>query len=51
MYVEQKDEIGAHHDKMQDIRPGSDIISVSLGDGREFVLTSEAGVEQQRVVC
>jgi alkylated DNA repair dioxygenase AlkB len=50
MYVEPKDEIGAHHDKMQDIRPGSDINSVSLGDGREFVLTSEEGVEQQRLV-
>jgi hypothetical protein len=50
MYVEQKDEIGAHHDKLTDIRPGSDIISLSLGDAREFVLTSEEGVEQQRVV-
>jgi 2OG-Fe(II) oxygenase superfamily len=35
---------------MLDIRAGSDIISLSLGDAREFVLTSEAGVEQQRVV-
>eukprot|EP00953_Heterococcus_sp_UTEX-ZZ885_P024602 13451-Heterococcus_DN1.PRE.4 len=50
LYVEQKDEIGAHHDKMLDIKPGSDIISLSLGDAREFVLTSEDGVEQQRVV-
>jgi alkylated DNA repair dioxygenase AlkB len=50
MYVEQRDEIGAHHDKMTDIRPGSDIISLSLGDAREFVLTSEDGVEQQRLV-
>jgi alkylated DNA repair dioxygenase AlkB len=50
LYVEQKDEIGAHHDKMLDIKTGSDIISLSLGDAREFVLTSEDGVEQQRVV-
>jgi alkylated DNA repair dioxygenase AlkB len=50
LYSDQKDEIGAHHDKMTDIRPGSDIISLSLGDAREFVLTSEAGVEQQRLV-
>jgi alkylated DNA repair dioxygenase AlkB len=50
MYVKQKDEIGAHHDKMTDIRPGSNIISLSLGNAREFVLTSKAGVEQQRVV-
>jgi 2OG-Fe(II) oxygenase superfamily len=49
LYTEQKDEIGAHHDKM-DIRAGSDIISLSLGDVREFVLTSKDGVEQQRVV-
>jgi alkylated DNA repair dioxygenase AlkB len=35
---------------MTDIRPGSDIISLSLGDSREFVLTSEARVEQQRLV-
>jgi hypothetical protein len=35
---------------MLDIRGGSDIISLSLGDAREFVLTSEEGVEQQRVV-
>jgi alkylated DNA repair dioxygenase AlkB len=50
LYVEQKDEIGAHHNKMLDIKTGSDIISLSLGDAREFVLTSEDGVEQQRVV-
>jgi alkylated DNA repair dioxygenase AlkB len=50
LYTEQKDEIGAHHDKMRDIREGSDIISLSLGDAREFVLTSEDGVEKQRVV-
>jgi alkylated DNA repair dioxygenase AlkB len=50
MYVEPKDEVGTHHDNMQDIRPGSDILSVSLGDEREFVLTSEEGVEQQRLV-
>lgn len=50
LYSEQKDEIGAHHDKMLDIRAGSDIVSLSLGDAREFVLTSEEGVEQQRVV-
>jgi alkylated DNA repair dioxygenase AlkB len=49
-YVKQRDEIGAHHDRMTDIRPGSDIISLSLGDAREFVLTSEDGVEQQRLV-
>jgi alkylated DNA repair dioxygenase AlkB len=49
MYLDQKDEIGAHHDKMTDIRPGSDIISLSLGV-REFVLTSGSGVEQQQVV-
>jgi alkylated DNA repair dioxygenase AlkB len=50
LYKEQKDEIGAHHDKMLDIKEGSDIISISLGDAREFLLTSDAGVEQQRVV-
>ena len=50
LYSDQTDEIGAHHDKMLDIRAGSDIISLSLGDAREFVLTSEAGIEQQRVV-
>ena len=50
LYVEKKDEIGAHHDKTQDIRAGSDIISLSLGDAREFVLTSKDGTEQQRVV-
>jgi alkylated DNA repair dioxygenase AlkB len=50
LYLEQKDEIGAHHDKMTDIRAGSDIISLSLGDAREFLLTSNAGVEQERVV-
>jgi alkylated DNA repair dioxygenase AlkB len=50
LYVEQKDEIGAHRDKMLDIRKESDIISLSLGDAREFALTSEDGVEQQRVV-
>jgi alkylated DNA repair dioxygenase AlkB len=50
LYVEQKDEIGAHHDKVLDIREGSNIISLSLGDARESALTSEDGVEQQRVV-
>jgi alkylated DNA repair dioxygenase AlkB len=50
LYVEEKDEIGAHKDKMKDITAGSDIISLSLGGAREFVLTSEAGFEQQRVV-
>ena len=50
LYVEEKDEIGAHHDKTKDIRAGSDIISLSLGDAREFVLTSKDGTEQQRVV-
>ena len=50
LYVEEKDEIGAHHDKTRDIRAGSDIISLSLGDAREFVLTSKDGAEQQRVV-
>jgi alkylated DNA repair dioxygenase AlkB len=50
LYKEEKDEIGAHHDKMKDIREGSDIISLSLGDKREFVLTSEDGDEKQRVV-
>jgi alkylated DNA repair dioxygenase AlkB len=50
LYSDQKDEIGAHHDKMLDIREGSDIISLSLGDFRECLLTSEVGVEQQRVV-
>jgi alkylated DNA repair dioxygenase AlkB len=50
LYTEQKDEIGAHKDKMLDITAGSDIISLSLRDAREFVLTSEDGVEQQRVV-
>jgi alkylated DNA repair dioxygenase AlkB len=50
LYTEQKDEIGAHHDKMLDIRAGSDIISLSLGDAREFVLTSEDGDEKHRVV-
>jgi 2OG-Fe(II) oxygenase superfamily len=49
LYVEQKDKIGAHSDKMKDIRAGSDIISLSVGDVREFVLTSKDGdgVEQQ----
>jgi hypothetical protein len=42
LYVEQQDEIGAH------FRPGSDIISLSLGDAREFALTSEQGGEKQR---
>jgi alkylated DNA repair dioxygenase AlkB len=42
--------MGSHQDKMLDIREGSDNISLSLGDAREFLLTSEAGVEQQRVV-
>jgi alkylated DNA repair dioxygenase AlkB len=50
LYTEQKDEIGAHQDKMRDIRANSDIISLSLGDAREFVLTSKDGAEQQRVV-
>lgn len=50
LYVEQRDEIGAHHDKMKDIREDSNIISLSLGDAREFVLTSKDGIEQQRVV-
>jgi alkylated DNA repair dioxygenase AlkB len=50
LYKEQKDGIGAHKDKMKDIRAGSDIISISLGDAREFVFTSGDGAEQQRVV-
>ena len=50
MYTEQQDGIGAHKDKMKDIREGSDIISLSLGDAREFVLTSEDGAEQQLAV-
>ena len=39
LYVEQKDEIGAHHDKMKDIREDSNIICLSLGDAREFRIT------------
>jgi alkylated DNA repair dioxygenase AlkB len=50
LYVEQKDKIGAHSDKMKDIRADSDIISLSLGAAREFVLTSMDGNEKQRVV-
>jgi alkylated DNA repair dioxygenase AlkB len=50
LYVEQKDEIGAQHDKMLDIRTCSDIISLSLGDARESVLTSEAGVSSRIVL-
>jgi 2OG-Fe(II) oxygenase superfamily len=50
LYVEQNDEIGAHKHKMLDIRGCSNIISLSLGDAKEFVLTSEAGDEQQTVV-
>eukprot|EP00953_Heterococcus_sp_UTEX-ZZ885_P016585 9327-Heterococcus_DN1.PRE.3 len=41
LHTEQEDEIGAH---------SSDIISLSLLGARDFVLTSEDGVEQHRVV-
>jgi 2OG-Fe(II) oxygenase superfamily len=35
---------------MNDMREDSNIISLSLGDAREFVLTSNDDIEQQRVV-
>lgn len=38
LYEKESDEIGAHQDKMHDIEPDTPILSISLGDGREFVL-------------
>ena len=41
LYSEPKDDIGAHSDKMVDIEPDTNIVSLSLGDAREFVLTKD----------
>jgi hypothetical protein len=38
LYEEQTDYIGRHQDKLRDITPGSDIVSISLGASREFEL-------------
>ena len=38
LYTEPSDCIGAHADRMVDIEPATDIVSLSLGDSREFVL-------------
>jgi alkylated DNA repair dioxygenase AlkB len=44
LYTEDTDEICAHSDRMADIEAGTDIISLSFGDKREFELTA-AGQE------
>lgn len=54
----QIDDIGAHSDRMIDIAPGTDIVSLSLGDAREFVLstcftrsTNQRHYEARSAVC
>ena len=37
-YVDGKDTIGFHHDKYMDIKPGSTIVSLSLGCERTFAM-------------
>ena len=41
LYEEQTDCIGRHQDKLKDIMPGSDIVSISLGASREFELSRD----------
>jgi alkylated DNA repair dioxygenase AlkB len=49
LYTEPTDCIGAHADEMVDIEPATDIVSLSLGDSREFVLAKD-GTEDVTVV-
>jgi alkylated DNA repair dioxygenase AlkB len=49
LYTEPRGDIGAHADEMVDITPATDIVSLSLGDAREFVLTKD-GAEPVAVV-
>jgi alkylated DNA repair dioxygenase AlkB len=46
LYRDGSDEIGLHSDKTQDIRPNTSIVSVSLGEEREFVVGPERIVLQ-----
>jgi alkylated DNA repair dioxygenase AlkB len=41
LYCDGADEIGLHSDKMKDIRPDTPIVSLSLGEKREFVVGPE----------
>ena len=41
LYRNGNDEIGLHSDKMQDIRPDTPIVSLSMGEQREFVVGPE----------
>ena len=44
LYEEDADCIGRHHDKLKDITPGSDIVSISLGASRDFELSKDEQV-------
>ena len=49
-YVDGDDEIGYHSDKIKDIAPGSFIISLSLGETREFHIGRADPVDPKKTI-